>query len=103
MNNRRDQVKTNMKLGMAALLISVLLATVIFAPAEDTQKAADKGEEEEEGEEETAAAPWFDEGDELNRLSTYELAALAEKNETVRKMLEEDRKIKPPGLKALRI
>jgi len=101
-------VKTNMKLGMAALLISVLLATVIFAPAEDTQKAADKGEEEEEGEEETAAAPWFDEGDpwfaegdELNRLSTYELAALAEKNETVRKMLEEDRKIKPPRIESL--
>ena len=105
-------MKTNMKLGMAALLISVLLATVIFAPAEDTQKAADKGEEEEEeeeeGEAETAAAPWFDEGDpwfaegdELNRLSTYELAALAEKNETVRKMLEEDRKLEPVQIESL--
>ncbi len=91
-------MKTNMKFGIAALVIAVLLSTVFFAPAEDTQKAADKGEEKEE---ETAAAPWFDKGDELNRLNTYELAALAEKNETVRKMLEEDRKIKPARIESL--
>jgi len=103
-----------MKFGIAALVIAVLLAAVFFAPAEDTQKAADKGEEEEEkegeeeeeeeGEEEeevTAAAPWFDEGDELNRLNTYERAALAEKNETVRKMLEEDRKLEPVRIESL--
>ncbi|WP_440955179.1 hypothetical protein ACSAZK_16875 [Methanosarcina sp. Mfa9] len=87
-----------MKFGIAALVIAVLLSTVFFASSEDTQKAADKGEEEKE---ETAAAPWFDEGDELNRLNTYELTALAEKNETVRKMLEEDRKLEPVQIESL--
>ncbi|WP_255336025.1 hypothetical protein [Methanosarcina sp. KYL-1] len=109
-------MKINMKFGMAALLISVLLAIVFFAPAEDTQKAADKGEEEEEqekegekeGEEVTAAAPWFNEGDpwfvegdELNRLSHDELTALAEQNETVRKLLEEDQKLEPVQIESL--
>ena len=95
-----------MKLGMAALLISVLLAAAVFALAEDTQKAADTGEKEEE--EETAAAPWFDEGDpwfaegdELNRLSHEELTALAEQNETVRKMLEKDQKLEPVRIESL--
>lgn len=38
---------------------------------------------------------WFEKGDELNRLSGDERCALAEKNETVKKMIEEDLKVKP--------
>ncbi|WP_406655597.1 hypothetical protein V7O62_07320 [Methanolobus sp. ZRKC2] len=41
---------------------------------------------------EEAACPWF-EGDELGRLSTDELRELAETNETVRELIEEDLKI----------
>ncbi|KKG07730.1 hypothetical protein [Methanosarcina sp. 2.H.A.1B.4] len=97
-----------MKFGISALVIAVLLAAVFFAPTEGTQKAADKGEEEEETEEKPAYAPWFNEGDpwfaegdELNRLSTDELRALAEQNETVRKMLEEDQKLEPVRIESL--
>lgn len=101
-------MKTNTKFGMAALIISVLLVVIFFAPTEDVQKAAENGEEEEENEEKTAGAPWFNEGDpwfvegdELNRLSGDELRALAEKNETVRKMLEEDQKLEPVQIESL--
>ena len=97
-----------MKFGISALVIAVLLAAIFFAPTEGTQKAADKGEEEEETEEKTAGAPWFNEGDpwfaegdELNRLSGDELRALAEHNETVRKMLEEDQKLEPVQIESL--
>lgn len=102
-------MKTNTKFGMAALIISVLLVVIFFAPTEDVQKAAENGEEEEENEEKTAGAlwsnegdPWFVEGDELNRLSGDELHALAEKNETVRKMLEEDQKLEPVQIESLK-
>ena len=97
-----------MKFGISALVVALLLAAVFFAPTEYTQKAADKGEEEEETEEKTANAPWFnegdpwfEEGDELNRLSSDELRALAEQNETVRKMLEEDQKLEPVQIESL--
>jgi len=97
-----------MKVVTAALVIALFLAFVFFVSTEDTQKAADKGEEEEETEEKTAGAPWFNEGDpwfvegdELNRLSTDELRALAEQNETIRKMLEEDQKLEPVQIESL--
>lgn len=57
-------MKTNMKFGIAALVMALLLAIVFFVPTEGTQKAADKGEDEEDkNEEKTAVAPWFNEGD----------------------------------------
>jgi len=95
-----------MKPGIAALVLAFLLVVVFFIPTQDTQKAAGNGREEET--EKTAAAPWFNEGDpwfnegdELNRLSTDELRALAERNETVRKMLEEDQKLEPVQIESL--
>ncbi|MDY9927139.1 hypothetical protein [Methanosarcina sp.] len=45
--------------------------------------------------------PWFAEGDKLNRLSGDELRALAEKNETVRKILDEDQKLEPVQIESL--
>ncbi|WP_229395001.1 hypothetical protein [Methanosarcina sp. DH1] len=94
-----------MKSGMAALVIVLLLAVAFFAPADGIQKVADQGEEE--GEENAGAPwfnegdPWFEEGDELNRLSNDEIRALAEQNETVRKMLEEDQKLEPVRIESL--
>lgn len=101
-------MKANTKFGIAALVLAILLAVFFFPPTEDTQKAAENGEEEEEKEERTAGAPWFNEGDpwfvegdELNRLSCDELRALAEQNETVRKMLEEDQKLETVQIESL--
>ncbi|MCO5382818.1 MAG: hypothetical protein NHB15_12585 [Methanosarcina barkeri] len=48
-----------------------------------------------ESQKESVGDPWFEKGDELNRLSGDERRALAEKNETVKKMIEEDLKVKP--------
>ncbi|AKB78974.1 hypothetical protein MSHOH_2491 [Methanosarcina horonobensis HB-1 = JCM 15518] len=93
---------------MAALAMTLLLVVVFFTPTEDTQKASDEGEEKGENNEEAAYAPWFNEGDpwfaegdELNRLSGDELRALAEQNETIRKMLEEDQKLEPVRIESL--
>jgi len=94
-----------MKFGTGALLAAVLLAVVFFSLGEDTEQTADKENEEEM--KITAAPwfnegdPWFDEGDELNRLSSDELSSLAEKNETIRKMLEEDKKIELVQIESL--
>lgn len=98
-----------MKSGMVVLVIALLLAVAFFTPTEGIQKVADQGEgeEEEEGEENASAPwfdegdPWFEEGDELNRLSNDEIRALAEQNETVRKMLEEDQKLEPVQIESL--
>ena len=96
-----------MKSGMVALVIALLLAVAFFAPTEGIQKVSDQGEGEEEGEENASAPwfdegdPWFEEGDELNRLSNDEIRALAEQNETVRKMLEEDQKLEPVRIESL--
>ena len=95
-----------MKSGMAALVIALLLTVAFFAPADGIQKVADQGEGEEEGEENAGAPfnegdPWFEEGDKLNRLSNDEIRALAEQNETVRKMLEEDQKLEPVRIESL--
>jgi len=97
-----------MKFGMAALVLTFLMTIVFFIPTEDTQKAAGNGREEEAGER-TAAAPWFNEGDpwfvegdELNRMSGEELRTLAERNEKVRKMLEEDQKLEPVRIESLK-
>ena len=95
-----------MKSGMAALVIALLLTVAFFAPADGIQKVADQGEGE--GEENAGAPwfnegdPWFEEGDELNRLSNDEIRALAEQNETVRKMLEEDQKLEPVRIESLK-
>lgn len=101
-------MKANTKFGIAALVVAILLAVLFFPPTESAQKTTENGEEEEENEEKTAGAPWFNEGnswfvegDELNRLSGDELRALAEKNETVRKMLEEDQKLGPVQIESL--
>ncbi|AAM06647.1 TPA: hypothetical protein HA338_02265 [Methanosarcina acetivorans] len=96
-----------MKHGTAALVLVFFLVIVFFIPTEDTQEAAGSGREEEAGER-TASAPWFNEGDpwfvegdELNRMSGEELRALAEQNETVRIMLEEDQKPEPVRIESL--
>ncbi|WP_440947704.1 hypothetical protein ACSAZL_05480 [Methanosarcina sp. T3] len=96
-----------MKHGTAALVLVFFLVIVFFIPTEDTQEAAGSGREEEAGER-TASTPWFNEGDpwfvegdELNRMSGEELRALAEQNETVRKMLEEDQKLDPVRIESL--
>jgi len=96
-----------MKPETAVMVLAFFLVIVFFIPTEDTQEAADSGREE-ETEEKTAGAPWFNEGDpwfvegdELNRMSGEELRALAEQNETVRKMLEEDQKLELVQIESL--
>ncbi|AKB19878.1 MULTISPECIES: hypothetical protein [unclassified Methanosarcina] len=60
-----------------------------------------KGKEKREANSRRKGDPWFLEGDELNRMSSEELRALAEQNETVRKMLEEDQKLEPVRIESL--
>jgi hypothetical protein len=72
------------------ILLAIMLVNVILVPAVSaTDNTAKRCQNESIGD------PWFEKGDELNRLSGDERRALAEKNETVRKMIEEDLKIKP--------
>lgn len=78
------------KFGIGILLLTMLLMSVAFVPAVSATNSTAK-----ECQEESIGDPWFEKGDELNRLSGDERRALAEKNETVRKMIEEDLKIKP--------
>lgn len=77
------------KFGIGILLLTTLLIGVVFAPTVSADSTAKESQDESIGD------PWFKKGDELNRLSGDERRALAEKNETVRKMIEEDLKIKP--------
>jgi hypothetical protein len=77
------------KFGIGILLLTTLLIGVVFAPTVSADSTAKESQDESIGD------PWFKKGDELNRLSGDERRALAEKNKTVRKMIEEDLKIKP--------
>jgi len=72
------------------ILLAIMLVNVILVPAVSATNSTAK-----ECQDESVGDPWFEKGDELNRLSGDERRALAEKNETVRKMIEEDLKIKP--------
>ncbi|KKG18120.1 hypothetical protein EO98_14390 [Methanosarcina sp. 2.H.T.1A.6] len=86
----------NRKLGLSLLLGAMLLVSMAFVPAVNAADNATK-----EYQDEDILEPWFENGDELNRLSTDELRALAEQNETVRKMLEEDKKLEPVQIETL--
>ncbi|NLA43520.1 hypothetical protein GX865_05240, partial [Candidatus Saccharibacteria bacterium] len=88
----------NRKFGIGALLAAMLLMSMVFVPAVN---AADNAAKENQ-DDTSVGEPWFEKGDELNRLSIDELRALAEQNETVRKMIEEDLKIKPAQIESLK-
>lgn len=78
------------KFRISLIFATILLIGIMFVPAVSaTDSTAKRCQNESIGD------PWFEKGDELNRLSGDERRALAEKNETVRKMIEEDLKIKP--------
>ncbi|AKB23853.1 hypothetical protein MSMTP_0384 [Methanosarcina sp. MTP4] len=77
----------NRKFGIGVLL-AALLVSAVFVPA---VSAAGNVGMNEEG---SIGTPWFEKGDELNQLSGDERRSLAEQNETVKKMIEEDLKIK---------
>lgn len=53
---------------------------MVFVPAVNATDSTAK-----ESQKESVGDPWFEKGDELNRLSGDERRALAEKNETVKK------------------
>lgn len=84
------------KIGIGTLILAILLVDMALIPA---ASAADNNVEG--CQDESIGDPWFERGDELNRLSSDELHALATKNETVRKMIEEDLKIKPFQIESL--
>ena len=75
--------------GISALLVVALLIGAVLMPTVSAQKAV------KENGKETVGDPWFVGIDDLNKLDTDKLLALAKQNETVRKLVEEDRKIEP--------
>lgn len=79
----------NNKLGIKTLLLATLLVSTVFLPVVSAANNITT-----ENQDKSIGDPWFKKGDELNRLSGDERRALAEQNETIRKMLEEDMKIK---------
>ena len=87
--------KTKFRIGI--LLLTMLLVSTALVPAVSAADSTAKGCQDE-----SIGDPWFEKGDELNRLSGDERHALAEKNETVRKMIEEDLKIKPVKIENLK-
>jgi hypothetical protein len=86
--------KTKFRIGI--LLLAMLLISMVFVPAVSATDSTAK-----ESQKESVGDPWFEKGDELNRLSGDERRALAEQNETVKKMIEEDLKIKTIQIESL--
>jgi len=69
---------------LAALLIAAVIVPVMGAIQEDAKERRDR----------VIGTPWTSsEMDRLSKLDTDQLLALAEQNETVRKLVEEDRKV----------
>lgn len=85
------------KFGIRILLAAMLLVITVFVPAVSAADSTSK-----ENQDKYIEDPWFEKGDELNRLSGDEVCAFAEKNETIRKMIEEDLKIKPVQIESLK-
>ncbi len=88
---------TKKKLGIGTLLAAILLVSMAFVSAVSAEDNTAK-----ESQKESIGDPWFQKGDELNRLSSDERSVLAKQNKTVRKMIEEDQKIKPVKIESLK-
>ena len=88
-------MKTNMKFGISALLMAMMLVSMVFVPAVSAQEIVKENKKDIVGE------PWIMEIDNLNRLDTDEFLSLANQNKTVRKLLKEDRKIGPVQIESL--
>lgn len=74
--------------GIVLLLALMLLVSVVIVPvagAKTIEKQKDK----------LSATPWYDKGDELNRLTTDEIQRIAKTNESVRKLIKEDLRLEP--------
>lgn len=80
---------------MRMLLVAMLLISVVIVASMGAQDVAIDNKNE------TAGGPWVEGIDDLNRLSSDELLTLAEQNETVRKLVEESRKIYPVQIESL--
>ncbi len=76
------------KLGTVLLLAAMLLVSVVLVPVASAKSIANEKDR-------AIATPWYNKGDELNRLSTDELWQIAKTNESVRKLIEEDLRLKP--------
>ncbi|WP_440948439.1 zinc-dependent metalloprotease [Methanosarcina sp. T3] len=90
------------KIEISVLLLVILLVSTAFVLAGSAAEAQQNSTEKEKEDIIFISDPWFEKGDELNRLSGDELRALAEQNETVRKMIEEDLKIEPVQIESLK-
>ncbi|WP_052402760.1 hypothetical protein [Methanococcoides methylutens] len=77
------------------LFIAMLLISMVIVVSMDAQDVV------EDNKNEPAEAPWIEGVDDFNRLSADELLPLAEQNETVRKLVEESRKIHPVQIESL--
>lgn len=80
--------------GVSALLVVALLIGAVLMPTVSAQKVVNEDKKEAVGD------PWFVGIDDLNKLDTDKLLALAKQNETVRKLIEEDRKIEPAQIES---
>ena len=83
------------RMQLSVMLVVMLLISMAFVPAVSAKNVAkDKNEE-------IIAEPWIVGIDDLNRLGTNELNNLAEQNETVKKLIEEDKKIGPVEIESI--
>ncbi|AKB83750.1 hypothetical protein MSBR3_3172 [Methanosarcina barkeri 3] len=85
------------KSGISAIFAAILLVSIAFVPAVSATDNTTKRNQDKD-----IVEPWFEKGDELNRLSGDELRTLAEQNETIRKMIKEDLKIEPVQIESLK-
>lgn len=89
------------KITIGVILLTMLVGMALIPPVSAVEVQQNITEKENQNNI-SVPDPWFEKGDELNRLSGDERRALAEQNETVRKMIEEDLKVKPVQIESLK-
>lgn len=89
------------KITIGVILLTMLVGMALIPPVSAVEVQQNITEKENQ-DNISVPDPWFEKGDELNRLSGDERRALAEQNETVRKMIEEDLKVKPVQIESLK-
>jgi len=88
-------LKRILKLG--AVFAAMLFISMAFVPAVSATLIVNAGK----GESEIIGEPWGPDLNDLSRLGTDEILALAARNETVRKIVEHDRQTKPARIESL--